>query len=229
MVKKLFLNLNNQYWHRAQEITEYLFPVLVLFFWISVGAVSTNNFSNLTQESQRRDLLFEQQPSLSFIKVIDDNGRVTDISQIAALEKKVLIAEFIYTRCKTICISLGNMFQQTQSEIIKNSLGKQLGLVSISFDVANEDVHSLQTYRKRMRAYTEVWSLVKLYDLKVLEAVKNKLGLIVLENNQKDYVHNSAFIVISQQGNLIGIYDITEISGAIELAIQKLPVEQYAI
>lgn len=229
MVKKLFLNFNNLFWNRIQKITASLLPVLVLFFWILVGTASTNNFSNLTQESQRRDLLFDQQPSLSFIKVIDDNGRVVDVSQLATLENKVLIAEFIYTKCKTLCLSLGSMFQQAQSEIIKHSLGKQLGLVSISFDVANEDVSSLQSYRKRMRADSGVWDLVKLQDLKVLETVKSKLGLMVIESNQKDYVHNSAFIVISQQGNLIGIYDITEISGAIELALQQLPVKQNAI
>lgn len=229
MVKKLFLNLNNQLWHWVQELAVSLLPVLVFIFWVLAGAISTNNFENLTQESQRRDLLFDQKPSLSFIKVIDDNGRVVNISQLATLKNKVLIAEFIYTKCKTLCVSLGNMFQQAQSEIIKNSLDKQLGLVSISFDIANEDVHSLQSYRERMRADSGVWDLVKIHDLNVLEDVKSKLGLMVIENSQKDYVHNSAFIVISQQGDLIGIYDIAEISGAIELAIQQLPVKQNAI
>lgn len=196
--------------------------VLVVGFWILIGGVITNFYSSFTLESERRNMIFKLQPNLAFIRVIDDKGQSINISEYAKLENKIFIAEFMYTKCKTLCLSLGNMFQQTQVEILRNKLGNHLGLISISFDVANENKLSLKTYRKLMNANPDVWKLTKMADLAVLEEVKNKLGLMVLQNTQKDFVHNSAFLVISPTGDLVGIYSVDDIGSAIEQSLSKV-------
>jgi protein SCO1/2 len=182
----------------------------------------THHFSNFTLESQRRDDLFTQQPDLSFLRTIDDAGEISSIAQLAIKTNKVLITQFIYTQCRTICLSLGNTFQQTQTQIVEKNLSKQLGLVSISFDVSHENSETLKTYRQRMRADAQVWSLVKMQDTSVLEAAKNQLGLMVIEGKQKDFVHNSAFIVVSPTGHVLGIFEPDEISDAITLALRYI-------
>jgi protein SCO1/2 len=182
----------------------------------------THHFSNFTLESQRRDDLFTQQPDLSFLRTIDDAGEISSIAQLAIKTNKVLITQFIYTQCRTICLSLGNTFQQTQTQIVEKNLSKQLGLVSISFDVSHENSETLKTYRQRMRADAQVWSLVKMQDTSVLEAAKNQLGLMVIEDKQKDFVHNSAFIVVSPTGHVLGIFEPDEISDAITLALRYI-------
>ncbi len=185
----------------------------------------THSFSNITLESQRRDDLFKQQPSLSFLRTIDDTGKISSVSQLAIETNKVLITEFIYTQCRALCISLGNTFQQTQAQIIEKNLATQLGLVSISFDLAHENSHTLQVYRQRMHAEPKVWSLLKMQDEHVLAAAKSKLGLMVIDDKQKDFVHNSAFIVVSQTGHVIGIFEPTEMSDAIELALKHIALK----
>jgi protein SCO1/2 len=182
----------------------------------------THHFSNFTLESQRRDDLFTQQPDLSFLRTIDDAGEISSIAQLAIKTNKVLITQFIYTQCRTICLSLGNTFQQTQTQIVEKNLSKQLGLVSISFDVSHENSETLKTYRQRMHADAQVWSLVKMQDTSVLEAAKNQLGLMVIEDKQKDFVHNSAFIVVSPTGHVLGIFEPDEISDAITLALRYI-------
>lgn len=182
----------------------------------------THHFSNFTLESQRRDDLFTQQPDLSFLRTINDAGEISSIAQLAIKTNKVLITQFIYTQCRTICLSLGNTFQQTQTQIVEKNLSKQLGLVSISFDVSHENSETLKTYRQRMRADAQVWSLVKMQDTSVLEAAKNQLGLMVIEDKQKDFVHNSAFIVVSPTGHVLGIFEPDEISDAITLALRYI-------
>ncbi len=202
-----------------------LSPVMVIAFWFVFFGLMTHYFSNITLESQRRDDLFTQQPDLSFLSTIDDAGEFSNIAQLAIITNKVLITQFIYTQCKTICLSLGNTFQQTQTQIVRKNLSKQLGLVSISFDVSHENKETLQAYRQRMHADAKVWSLVKMQDTNVLEAAKNKLGLMVIEDNQKDFVHNSAFIVVSPTGHVMGIFETDEISDAITLALKYLASE----
>ncbi len=197
------------------------FSILVFGFWIVIGGLVTNFYTNFTLESERRNVIFLSQPNLSFLRVIDDKGESVNIEEYAKRENKIFLAEFMYTKCKTLCLSLGNMFQQTQAEIFRNNLSNRLGLISISFDVANESKQSLEAYRKIMHANPDVWKLTKLADAKVLEEVKSKLGLMVLQNDQKDYVHNSAFLVISQTGDLVGIYGVGDIGLAIEQSLNN--------
>ena len=186
----------------------------------------THRYSNITLESQRRIDLFKQQPDLSFLRTIDDKGEVSNIAQLAIKTNKILITEFIYTQCKTICLSLGNTFQQAQTQIIEKNLSKKLGLVSISFDVSHESIDTLKFFRQRMHADSQVWSLVKMQDAKVLEVAKKQLGLMVIKDFQKDFVHNSAFIVVSPTGHVLGIFDPEEISDAIAIALKYIALEQ---
>lgn len=186
----------------------------------------THRYSNVTLESQRRIDLFKQQPDLSFLRTIDDKGEVSNIAQLATKTNKILITEFIYTQCKTICLSLGNTFQQAQTQIIEKNLSKKLGLVSISFDVSHESIDTLKFFRQRMHADSQVWFLVKMQDAKVLEIAKKQLGLMVIKDFQKDFVHNSAFIVVSPTGHVLGIFDPEEISDAIAIALKYIALEQ---
>lgn len=203
-----------------------LSPLLVIAFWLLFFGLMTHRFSNITLESQRRDDLDTQQPELSFLRTIDDAGAVSSIAQLAVKTNKVLITEFIYTQCRAICLSLGNTFQQTQAQILEKNLSKQLGLVSISFDVSHENSETLQAYRQRMHADVQVWSLVKMQDASVLESAKKQLGLMVIEDKQKDFVHNSAFIVVSPTGHALGIFDPDEMSDAIALALKYMALKK---
>ena len=145
---------------------------------------------------------------------------------MAISQHKVLITEFVYSQCKTLCVALGNTFQQVQSQIVDKNLSRQLGLVSISFDLAHENTNTLQAYRKRLQANPQVWTLVRMQDARVLDTVISKLGLIVVEDKQKDFVHNSAFMVVSSTGHVVGIFDPSDISGAIDLALKQITVTQ---
>ena len=195
-------------------------PILVIAFWLAFFNLITHQFSNITLESERRDALFSQQPELSFLQTVDDNGHISNLAQLAKNQQKTLIAEFIYTQCRAICLSLGDVFQQTQAEIIEKSLDKKLGLVSISFDVDHETPNTLEVYRKRMHADPNVWALLAMKDASVLEAARSKMGLIVVPDVKQGFVHNSAFLVIAKTGHLIGIFDTDEMSEAIALALK---------
>ncbi len=222
MVMKSFLNSKKANWLQFEKILLKFSPLWAVIFWLVFFGLMTHHFSNITLESQRRDDLFTQQPKLSFLRTIDDAGQVSNVSQLAINMHKVLITEFIYTQCKTLCQSLGNNFQQMQAQIIEKNLVTQLGLVSISFDLAHENSSTLQVYRQRMHADPKVWTLVKMQDDHVLAIVKRNLGLMIIEDKQKDFVHNSAFIVVSQTGHVIGIFDPTQMSDAIELALKQI-------
>ncbi len=178
----------------------------------------TSGFSNLTLESERKATLFSTQPHIS-MGLVDENGLNTSLKNIAKQHNKILVTQFIYTQCKTLCLTLGDYFQQAQTQIKQQNLNHNLHLLSISFDVANDSPQRLKNYRNRMRADETIWSLATMQTADDLMRAKEQLGLIVLPTKDKEFVHNSAFLVISNTGKLLGIYNEDDLQGALMLAV----------
>lgn len=197
-----------------------LLPLLVALFWGLCFFNMTTGFANLTLESERKANLFATKPEFS-LYLTDENGQIFTLSHLAKQQKKTLVTQFIYTQCKTLCLTLGDYFQQAQSAIKTQNLAEKIHLVSISFDVNEDNPERLKNYRQRMRADENIWSLATMRSMQDLATAKKELGLIVLKTPLKEYVHNSAFLVISKQGKLLGIYDDDDIQGALTLAAKQ--------
>lgn len=155
------------------------------------------------------------------MSLVDEDGRMTSLEKIAKQHNKILVTQFIYTQCKTLCITLGDYFQQAQTQIKAQNLSQQLHLLSISFDVANDSPQRLKNYHNHMRADANIWSLATMQSSKDLARAKQDLGLIVLPTPDKEFVHNSAFLVISRTGKLLGIYNDDDLQGALMLAVAR--------
>lgn len=185
-----------------------------LFFYITTG------LSNLTLETERKANLFLAQPKV-LLNLVDEQGQVTTLAVLAKQQNKILVAEFIYTSCKTLCVALGDYFQQAQTHIKTQALDQKIHLVSVSFDVSQDTPVRLKAYRKRMRADESIWSLATLQSDSDLIEAKDTLGLVVLPTQFKEFVHNSAFLVISNHGKLLGIYDDDDVESALILAVKQ--------
>ena len=175
---------------------------------------------HITLESERKALLFSTQPKLT-LQLMTENGQLLTLAALAKQQNKTLVTQFIYTQCKTLCLTLGDYFQQAQSAITAQGLQQKIHLVSISFDVSSDDPERLKNYRQRMRADANIWSLATMQSEADLASAKQTLGLIVLKAPAKEFVHNSAFLVISNQGKLLGIYNDDDIQGALMLAAKQ--------
>ncbi len=193
---------------------------MVTLFWGFFFLYITNGFSSLTLESDRKANLLATHPELS-MRLVDESGRVSTLAVLAKEQNKVLVTEFIYTKCRTLCLVLGDYFQQAQTQIKLQDLVQEIHLLSISFDVNQDTPARLKIYRQRMHADENIWSLATMQGTRDLTAAKEKLGIIILATPFKEFVHNSAFLVISNQGKLLGIYDDDDIQGALTLAAQS--------
>lgn len=195
-------------------------PLLVLLFWSFCFTLITASFSNFTLESERKANLFLTQPIIS-LQLIDARGQLTSLASIAKQQNKTLVTQFIYTRCKTLCLTLGDYFQQAQTQIKAQALQQKIHLLSMSFDMASDSPQRLNQYKTRMKIDDDIWSLATLSSDNDLQTAKAQLGLVVLADTLNEFVHNSAFLVISAQGKLLGIYDDDDIQGALTLAAQQ--------
>ena len=186
-------------------------------FWGFFFSLITSNLSNFTLESERKSQLFLTKPSVA-LQLINANGQRISLANFAKQHSKILVTEFVYTRCKTLCLTLGDYFQQAQTHIKAQSLQQKIHLLSISFDVAADNPQRLKRYQSRMKLDDQVWSIATMASNADLAMAKRQLGLVVLADNANEFVHNSAFLVLSTQGKLLGIYDDDDIQGALSLA-----------
>ena len=189
-------------------------------FWGFFFSLITSNLSNFTLESERKSQLFSTKPSIS-LQLINANGQRTLLANFAKQHNKILVTEFVYSRCKTLCLTLGDYFQQAQTHIKAQSLQQKIQLLSISFDIAADNPQRLQRYQSRMKMDDQIWSIATMASQPDLAMAKRQLGLVVLADNANEFVHNSAFLVISPQGKLLGIYDDDDIQGALSLAASE--------
>lgn len=201
----------------------------MIIFWAIIFFTLTNGFNHFTQASYRQYQINQQQPKVSFVKLMDAEGNKTDLATLAQTSNKTLIVEFIYTRCNALCLSLGSIFQQTQKQILTHQLQNKIGLVSVSFDVDRETRQTLQAYGARFDADQTIWQIATMESETVLNAVKEKLGLVVIQDEQKNLIHNSAFMVVNKQGHVVGLFEPSQISQAIELALKQTTLKDKAL
>ena len=191
-----------------------------MLFWGFFFSLITSNLANFTLESERKSQLFLSKPSIS-LQLINASGQRISLANFAKQQNKILVTEFIYTRCKTLCLTLGDYFQQAQTHIKAQSLQNKIHLLSISFDVTADNPQRLKRYQSRMKMDNQIWSIATMASNADLAMAKRQLGLVVLADSTNEFVHNSAFLVISPQGKLLGIYDDDDIQGALSLAASE--------
>ncbi|NIC04743.1 SCO family protein [Halomonas sp. DX6] len=108
-------------------------------------AHSLEDVENDLQESGRY-AQFVDQPAPAF-SLADADGQVLSLSE---LERKVVILNFVYTRCKEACPLHMNLIAQIQDGINESSLREDVMFITIATDT--EDVPAT---RRNMLAYGE--------------------------------------------------------------------------
>ena len=163
--------------------------VLIAGIWIFLA--STLQGQALTTEALRQAELNEQPKKMPTLMLVDANNQVMEISQLSS-DQRVLIVDFIYTRCQTVCLSLGSVFQALQAKIIEQGLEKKIGLISISFDPQNDDFSALQRYETRMQMQPDIWRAYSLKNPNDRKLLLDAFGIMVIPAPLNEFEHNAA-------------------------------------
>src|SRR5665213_1426046 len=91
----------------------------------------TDGFRVVTSEGARQ-LAVERAPlPVPSVRLLDQDG---DAFSLADYRGKIVLVEFIYTRCPTLCGVLGDDFHDVLTSTPRAMMGRGVDLVSISFD-----------------------------------------------------------------------------------------------
>ena len=180
---------------------------------------ATHGGQSLTTETLRRQQVSESPQAIEPFDVTTHTGEKTKLSTVLAANGKVWLVDFVYTRCQTVCSSLGSVYQQLQAQIEARGLQNKVGLLSISFDPAHDDVAALAAYAARMRMNPAVWQITSLSNWQDRRRLLDEFGIMVIPAPLGEFEHNAALHVVTGQGTLIKIIDYLDYSSALDAAV----------
>ena len=182
--------------------------------------LATNGGQSFTTEALRRQQVSQQPQLIAPFDVTTQSSEKIKLGALLAADGKVWLVDFVYTRCQTVCSSLGSIYQQLQTQIEARGLQKKVGLLSISFDPANDDAAALATYAARMRMNPAVWQIATLSNWQDRRRLLDEFGIMVVPAPLGEFEHNAALHVVSS-GKLVKIIDYRDYATALDAAMAQ--------
>ncbi|MBL7724184.1 MAG: SCO family protein [Chitinophagaceae bacterium] len=159
--------------------------------------------------------------------------RVGDISLINqtgtnitwdSLKGKIVVADFFFTRCPTICPGMTMNMKRLAASIhngkrVGDKTNKLVHFLSFSIDPERDSVERLKYWADRFQIDPEQWWLLTgdkkaIYDFALSEV---KLGLIDGEGVDSNFIHSDKFVLIDSNRHVRGYY-----SGLDSISLSKL-------
>ena len=177
-------------------------------YWVVTGATASSRAS-----APKAIEVYGSLPDFSFTK--EDGASFTKRDMLG----HVSIANFIFTRCPTVCpvftMKMQRVAEQTSSEI---------QLVSFSVDPDYDTPARLAAYAAKHRADTTRWHFLTGDHRSVKETVEGALKISMErmgedENGVPDIVHGTHFVLFDGEGQIRGYYNSDD-AGRIATMIQ---------
>ena len=175
---------------------------------------ATDGLQAFTAEGARRVDITEMQPSVPEFVVEDMSGTQ---QPLRPQSDEIVLIEFIYTTCPTICQTSGGEFAELRDAL--SSRDAEVRMLSVSFDPEVDDLEALRGYAELHSATGNPWSVARLRK-RDLKQVLDFFQVTVIPDKWGGYQHNTAVLLVNANGNLAGIYNtnaIDEIVEAVEL------------
>lgn len=174
---------------------------LGVFWW------GTDGLAAFTAESARRVEVLRSPRALPATVLEDQDGRSFSLQEY---QGRLLAVEFIYTRCATVCRTLGLAFRQIRDRLPQDALGRDIVLLSISFDTQRDDPASLRAYGHNFGADGAHWRVARVRSQAELAPLLAAFGVVVIADGMGGFEHNAAIHLLGRDGKLAQIGDIDQ-------------------
>jgi protein SCO1 len=203
-----------------KERTEILATAMVfslgLTIAVAVGASITDGFQAFTLESARRLEALRAPREVKHLRLETlDHGQVS----LRAYADQWVLVDFIYTRCATLCSSLGSIYAQLQQRLSSEIAEGKVQLLSVSFDPEHDGPSQLAAYRARHVKSSSGWTGWTLGRPSPNDTAAwlERFGVVVVPDGLGGYAHNAAIHVIGPDGRLRAILDLDDIETSVRL------------
>ena len=153
------------------------------------------------------DTVWHQLPDFSF------QNQFGDTISWKNMEGKVVVANFFFTHCPTICPMLTKNMKRLQEEISNsNKVGDRnpdfLQLVSFSVDPQRDSVAALKKWADRFQVDPVNWWLLTGEKKTIYDLARDHMKIGVIDNKEIDtgFMHPTYMVLIDKNRNIRGYY-----------------------
>lgn len=177
---------------------------------IFLGQGSRNHYSSLPYIGEREvngpgDTTYFTVPPFNFI---DEDGNPFGDKDT---EGKILIVDFFFTRCTSICPRMSAQMQQLQLRLDKPRYNDVLFL-SHTVDPEHDTPEVLKAYAKRLQADSTRWKFLTGNAPDIYR--QGNLGYLLTANVDSAaaemFVHSPQFVLVDKQRHIRGMFDGTD-------------------
>lgn len=147
------------------------------------------------------DTVFHQVKDFSLTNQFGDSVRLSDV------KNRILVVDFFFTSCPTICPTLTKHLKRVQDSYKKNDTLIQI--ISITVDPTRDTAEALKHYADRHNIDPGNWWLLtgdkkEIYDLARHEFFVNA---VQGDGGPDDFIHTEKFVVIDKDRYIRGYYN----------------------
>ncbi|EIT85685.1 electron transport protein SCO1/SenC [Fictibacillus macauensis ZFHKF-1] len=126
------------------------------------------------------------------------------------LKGKVWLADFIFSKCETVCPPMTSNLNQLQKIVKKDKI--PLHFVSFSVDPVRDQPQVLKKFGKRYTEDFKSWTLLTGYSKKKIESfAKNSFKVPVSPSpDPGQFIHGTTFFLVNKQGIIVKTYSGVE-------------------
>lgn len=165
------------------------------------------------------DTVWSQVQNVTLINQLGDSVSLDN------LRGKIVVADFFFTRCPTICPYLTRNMSRLQNSIKMKEVTRPVDtsfvhFLSFSVDPERDSVEVLKRYATKYGVNDDLWWLLTgpkktIYDFALNEV---KLGLQDGEGIDSNFVHTNRFVLIDKKGVIRGYYNGLDTAAVNDLA-----------
>lgn len=163
------------------------------YFFDSVSVVEKNGRTTA-------DTIWHHVKNISFTNQLGKKVSINDLSG------KIIVLDFFFTRCPTICPALAKSMKRLQDSFKKNDTSI-VQFLSVSIDPVHDSVQQLRKFADRYNADNDTWWFVTgdkqdIYDF-ALHEIKASIADV---NVDTTFVHSDLFFVLDKERIVRGWY-----------------------
>ncbi len=157
--------------------------------------------------TQRTDTVWHKLPDYTFTNQLGKKVSLYD------LDSQILVINFFFTRCPTICPSLTENMKKLQDGIHKpgrvgDLTADFIHFISLSVDPERDSVEALKKWADRFQVDPENWWLLtgskkEIYDLSINDL---KLAAVDGQNVDTSFIHTDRFVLVDRNKIIRGYY-----------------------
>ncbi|MFC7786032.1 SCO family protein [Rossellomorea sp. GCM10028870] len=172
-----------------------------------IAAIALSLFLLAGCQGENSEESFPMKVEVGDLVAVDQNGETTSLADLN--KGKIVIADFIFTNCDTVCLPMTANMSKLQKKIADAGLDDDVQLVSISVDPEHDTPEVLKQYSGRYEMDDENWSFLTGYSRDEIESFANvsfKTPAAQVEGSNQ-FVHGTSFYLVSENGVLLKQYE----------------------